>query len=95
MNKENDNEIKNCEKCDIENWCENKEKELCVMMLKPGDKIKFIDSNSGKEYTDIVKEITKTQNVDFQDWGINGVYVTNIEKLEVGRNDYGIHNKAI
>lgn len=28
---------RNCNKCDIEHWCENKNKEICVMELEKGD----------------------------------------------------------
>lgn len=75
--------MRNCKKCDIEHWCENKNKDLCVMELKKGDKIKFVDSNEPNpykaEYIATVTEVTKTQNVGFEGWGINGIYVTNVE----------------
>lgn len=55
------------------------------MELKKGDKIKFVDSNEPNpykaEYIATVTEVTKTQNVGFEGWGINGIYVTNIQKL--------------
>ena len=77
--------MRNCKKCDIEQWCEDKDKDLCVMELKKGDKIKFIDSNESNpnkaEYISTVTEVTKTQNVSFEGWGINGIYITNIQKL--------------
>ena len=57
---------RNCKKCDIEHWCQNKDKEICVMELKKGDKITFLDSNIGKFESGTVTEISKTQNGFYQ-----------------------------
>lgn len=85
---------RNCKKCDIEPWCENKNKSVCVMELSPGDVISFIDSNiSHKEENCVVHSVSKTQNVSFgerlkdgtikETWGINGIYITEITREDI------------
>ena len=32
---------RNCKKCDIEPWCENKNKSVCVMELSPGWRLPY------------------------------------------------------
>lgn len=85
---------RNCKKCDIEPWCENKNKSVCVMELSPGDVISFIDSNiSHKEENCIVHSVSETQNVSFgkrlkdgtikETCGINGIYITKITREDI------------
>lgn len=83
--------MRNCKKCDIEHWCENKDKPLCVMELEPGDTITFFDPNGGVlEEHHTVMEVNERQNITFgekqndgsykETWGINGIFITDIRK---------------
>ena len=63
--------------------CSNREEEICLKELKVGDKIQFYDPyNSKVTETEIIREITKTLNLTFDGWGINGAFVTKIKILE-------------
>lgn len=58
-------------------------KTFVLWSLKKEIKSNFVDSNEPNpykaEYIATVTEVTKTQNVGFEGWGINGIYVTNVE----------------
>ena len=79
---------RNCKKCDIEPWCENKNKSVCVMELSPGDVISFIDSNiSHKEENCIVQNVSFGKRLKDgtikETCGINGIYITKITREDI------------
>lgn len=78
---------RNCDKCDIEEWCLNKEKPICNMELKEGDVIDFTDSMSGKRHTnELITDRVWNGNLEFgkgkEGWAINGVFVADINRHE-------------
>ena len=79
---------RNCNKCDMSYWCQNKSKKVCNMELKEGDIINFVDWNSGKNVLWENQTITEriwNGNLSFidltnmEEWGINGIFVTDIK----------------
>lgn len=87
--------VRNCKKCDIEPWCVNKDKSVCVMELEAGDIITCTITDPVGNLSSIEKhctviEVTKTQNLRFgkllkdgayeDTWGIDGIFVTDIKK---------------
>ena len=62
--------------------CSNREEAICVKELKVGDVIEFFDPCGNVTEIATIKEISKTLNFDFEgNWGINGLFVTNIKIL--------------
>ena len=71
--------MKDCKRCDLSNYCADKEANVCVKDLKPGDIITFYDSCGRMQWENQKVAGVYPGAIEFENGvGINIIFVTQI-----------------